>query len=39
MDKKCNFWKEGHKYMNCRYCNTPNQKYCKRFEKNGKKES
>ena len=32
MKKECKFWKEGHKYMNCKYCKTPNQKYCKKWK-------
>lgn len=33
-NSKCKFWKVGHRVMNCKYCEIPNQEYCrKRFSK------
>lgn len=29
MSQNCKFWEVGHNFMNCRYCDAPNQKYCK----------
>lgn len=27
---KCKYWEEGHKIMNCRMCEKPNMKFCKK---------
>lgn len=37
--EECKYWKVGHNYMNCRYCDTPNSDYCREHYGDGSIEA